>query len=206
MRTKDYIIKYKLNIDDKFSHSDFVNDLAADFMALLEVGKATETLKGFDNAVNAIRMKFDAINNKTVGCISEKLWNYFYATIIVKMREELFPEQMRNKRELAEERRQNYMRQKEARKSIDNMFEEELRKDWENRRKFWQSLFTNISKPIDSIEILGLQNVDNIDADAVNLAYRKLVKIHHPDLGGKQEMFVNITAAKNKLLAWIIRR
>ena len=91
MKTKEYVNKYKLNESDKFNHSEFVSDLTIDFLTLLEVGKAQYNLKGFDNAVRAIKMKFDAINNKTVGCIHEKLWNYFFATVIVKIREELFP-------------------------------------------------------------------------------------------------------------------
>lgn len=67
MKTQDYVKKFKLNINDKFNHTEFVADLANDFVALLELNKAQDNIKGFNNALNALRMKWDAINNKTVG-------------------------------------------------------------------------------------------------------------------------------------------
>jgi len=37
----------------------------------------------------------------------------------------------------------------------------------------------------------------------VKSAYKKLAILHHPDKGGKQEKFVEITESKNKCLNWL---
>ena len=49
MTTKEYISKYNLNISDKFNHSDFVQDLASDFIALLEINKANDNVNYHDH-------------------------------------------------------------------------------------------------------------------------------------------------------------
>ncbi len=115
MTTKEYVTKYKLNISDKFNHSDFCQDLASELICLLEYNKANDNIKGFDNADRCIRMKFDAINNKTVGQIPEKLWNYFFATVIVKLREELCPKDMQRKREIQEQKKKEWEQRKAER-------------------------------------------------------------------------------------------
>lgn len=93
MTTKDYVEKYKLSVDDKFNHASFVSDLKKDFNKLLTCdirknGKITEPR--FNNNVRFIRMKFDAINNKTSGSISNKLFNFFYADVVVKKKNSFF--------------------------------------------------------------------------------------------------------------------
>lgn len=107
MTTKEYVSKYKLDVSDKFNHTLFVQDLANDFIALLEINKANDNLKGFDNAVRCVKMKYDAIVNKTRGVFPEKLWNFFWATVVVKLREELCPRDMEKKRQIQEERKKN---------------------------------------------------------------------------------------------------
>jgi len=44
MKTQDYVKKYNLSVSDKFNHSDFVEDLASDFIALLEINNGKENL------------------------------------------------------------------------------------------------------------------------------------------------------------------
>lgn len=194
MTTKDYVKKYQLDKSDKFNHSEFVQDLASDLIVLLEMNKANDNLKGFDNAIRCIRMKFDAIRNKTLGILPDKLWNYFYATVVVKLREEMCPLDMQRRRKLQEERKQEY----EKRKRIDEEFN-----DYFWSRNFYSFLFnTKVSnKPIESFNILGLN--ENATEDNVKISYRKLANIHHPDKGGKQEKFIEITDAKNKCLEWL---
>lgn len=198
MKTQEYVKKFELNKSDKFNHSEFVADLANDFVALLELNKAQDNIKGFNNALNALRMKWDAINNKTVGQLPEKLWNYFFATVVVKLREELCPKDMEKKRQLAEEKRKAW----EARK-VQMEWEEEQFKNWYwgGFNIFLGSLRKQVQPPISSFNILGL-NHETSNADDVQKAYRKLVVKHHPDKGGKQEDFISITESKNKCLQW----
>lgn len=197
MTTKEYVLKYKLNVSDKFDHSEFVQDLTSDLIALLEMNKANDNIKGFDNALRCIRMKFDAINNKTVGIIPEKLWGYFFATVVVKLREELCPKDMQNRREVQERKKKEWEERKAYRKWEDEQFND----------FFWGSFFSGIfgnrktSKPIGSFAVLGL--TEDAGEKEVVSAYRALAIIHHPDKGGKQDKFIEITESKNKCLSWL---
>lgn len=194
MKTKEYVKKFKLNLGNKFNHSEFVNDLTVDFITLLEVGNGKGNLKGFNNAVNAIRMKYDAINNKTVGCLPEKLWNFFFATVVAKMRNDLFPEEMEKRRVEKERRKKMY----------------EDRKNWEEQMygNFFEDYFAHILAnmkrsivPSDSFAILGLTSDSSVND--VKSAYKKLSMQHHPDKGGDKNKFTQITDAKNKCLAYL---
>lgn len=191
MNTKEYVTKYKLNISNQFNHNEFVADLTNDFITLLEVGNSTKHFKGYENAVRAIRMKWDAINNKTVNCLPDKLWNYFYATVIVKTKEELFPEQVAKQKELNEQKRREWEERKRMREQDDSFF-------W--RFLFLDSLMRS-RVPSDSYAVLGL----NTDAtsEEVTKKYRELSIKHHPDKGGNKETFIQITEAKNKILAYL---
>lgn len=191
MKTKEYVLKYELNKNDKFDHTEFASDLSIDFMTLLEVGKGNERLKGFENAVNAIRMKFDAINNKTVGIIPEKLWNYFFATVIAPLREELFPKEMKRRKYERESRQRRH-------DEYQDMFNDFNQDSFFNRIA---NLYKALQKPVTSFLLLGL----TLDANSedVKKAYRALAMKHHPDKGGKQSIFIGMTEAKNKCLAYL---
>lgn len=194
MKTKEYVEKYELNLNDKFDHDLFIADLTNEFFSLLEVGKNKDgniNIKGYENAVGCIRRKWDAINNKTLGQIPEKLWNYFYATVVAKMREEMFPEEMKMRAEKKKFRDE----QRSYRKSYDDMWNsffagfmyDALLKSGDNTKRI---AFEKLNLPITATE------------EEVKASYRNLSLIHHPDRGGKQETFVEITEAKNKCLAY----
>lgn len=198
MTTKEYVKKYELHLSDKFNHSNFCQDLASEFICLLEYNKANDNLKGFDNAVRCIRMKFDAISNKTLGVLPEKLWNYFFATVIVKLREELCPKDMQRKREIQDRKQKEWEQRKKQRE-----WENEQFNDYFWGQNFYSFLFSQVQnpKPNECFEILGLSaNANEVE---VKSAYKKLANLHHPDKGGKQEMFVQITESKNKCLNWL---
>lgn len=192
MNTKEYVTKYKLNVqDNKFNHNDFISDLTNDFITLLEVGNSTKNFKGYENAVRAIRMKWDAINNKTVGNLPDKLWNFFYATVIVKTKEELFPEEIAKQKEFNEQKRKEW----------------EERKRWREREDsfFWSFLFlgamTKKPVPTQSYSVLEL-HTDSTEEQVIK-KYRELSIKHHPDKGGNKEKFIEITEAKNKILSYL---
>lgn len=200
MTTKEYIKKYSLDVNDKFNHTEFVQDLSSDFIALLEMNKANDNIKGFDNALRCIRMKFDAINNKTVGNISDKLWNYFYATVVVKLREALCPKDVA-RRNAEKERRQKEWEERNAWRN----YEEQSFNDW-----YWERIFGSFNylflgggnkKPVEAFTILGIS--EDADESQVKSAYKKLALTHHPDRGGKQEEFIKITDSKNKCLTYL---
>lgn len=191
MNTKEYVTKYKLNVSNQFNHNEFVADLTNDFITLLEVGNSTKHFKGYENAVRAIRMKWDAINNKTVNCLPDKLWNYFYATVIAKTKEELFPEQVAKQKEINEQKKREWEERKRMREQDDGFF--------------WSFLFLDSLMrsrvPSDSYAVLGLNT--NATSEEVTKKYRELSIKHHPDKGGNKETFIQITEAKNKILAYL---
>jgi len=175
MKTAEYVKKYNLDKGVNFSHNEFVIDL-----------------KGYNNAINAIRMKWDAVNNKTMGQLPEKLWNYFYATVIAKLRENIFPEEMqaqREKRQRAQERREEYRRFEEREFSFYDWYGDLL-----------LSMLAGMAIPTSSFALLDLE--PTATKEEVNSRYRELCMIHHPDKGGKQENFIAITEAKNKAMMY----
>jgi DnaJ-domain-containing protein 1 len=200
MTTKEYVTKYKLDLSDRFSHSDFVHDLASDFIALLEMNKASDNIKGFDNALRCIRMKFDAISNKTLGVLPEKLWNYFYATVVVKLKEELCPKDVEIRKQQQEQKRKEWEARKERReweqRQFNNMFEDFY-------SDFFNSLFSDSKRAIPKSQFIILGLTEKASADEVRSAYRSLTMLHHPDKGGKQDKFIEITNAKNECLSWL---
>ncbi len=190
MRTKDYVEKYKLNISNKFNHSEFISDFTHEFITLLETGNSTKHFKGYENTVRAIRMKWDAISNKTVYGLPDKLWNFFYATVIAKTKEKLFPEEIARQKEI----------------------KEEMHREWESRKRhqedqdsfFWQFLFAGMvksRKPVDSYAIMEISS--DATADDVKNKYRELSMKLHPDKGGSSDKFIAVTEAKNKILSFL---
>ena len=200
MTTKQYIQKYNLDKTDKFSHNEFVQDLSSDFIALLELNKANDNLKGFENSVRCIRMKFDAIANKTLGVFPEKLWGYFFAKVVAPLREELCPKDMQKRKQMQEEKR----KQREQRRAHRNWeFEQFNDFIFGAASDFFSFLFEQMKaiKPTQHFANLGLP--DTANEQEVVSAYRKLSNIHHPDKGGKQDKFIEITDSKNKCLHYL---
>jgi hypothetical protein len=201
MKTKEYTNKYKLNEIGgvyKFNHNDFIADLTIDFMTLLEIGNSTKNIKGFENAVRAIRMKWDAINNKTVGQLPDKLWNYFYAKVIMGYKQDLFPEILKARAEAkveAKKRREEYRRFIELENGdyfsfgFNDLFS-----------SFIASLF-KAQIPEESFAKLGLTT--SATMDEVKESYRTLALQYHPDKGGNNDLFIAITEAKNKCLMYL---
>lgn len=201
MKTKDYLNKYHLEIPNginKLNHNDFVADLTIDFMTLLEVGNSTKNIKGFENAVRAIHMKWNAINNKTVGQLPDKLWSYFYATVIIGYKKELFPEILAE-RERQRVIREGYKREQNRFYSFEEDFFSSFFKSAFS--SFISDMFKKASIPQDAFTRLGL--VSSASETEVKEAYRGLALLHHPDKGGDMSLFIAITEAKNKCLMYL---
>ncbi|MCK9429943.1 MAG: DnaJ domain-containing protein [Candidatus Omnitrophica bacterium] len=208
MKPREYIIKYKLDTihgANNFNHNEFVSDLTIDFMTLLEVGNGMTNYKGFENAVRAVRMKWDGINNKTLGQIPEKLWKYFYATVIIGYKNKLFPEVVKQQAiEKAEKkaRYDEYKRHEERERNMFNPFFSIFNSDIFDA--ILAKIFLSSLIPDTSFAILNLENTATIEE--VQNKYRALALIHHPDKGGDNDMFIKITEAKNKCLMYLKRK
>ena len=204
MKPKDFILKYGLNNGwNKYKQNEFLSDMTSELLALLETYQAENNIKGFDNAVNVIRMKWDAIDKKIPYGIPEKLWNYYFATTIAKIREQMCPTEMARRREEAAKRKAEWERREAERK----FWERELYGDFFG--DFYSSFYERlaamylkiVAKPTESFKVLGLD--ENATEDDVKTAYRKLSLETHPDRGGDKDQFIAVTEAKNKCLSWL---
>ena len=205
MKPKEYVKKYKLDKQEQFSHNNFIADFTVDFMSIIEYLVSTNNFNHnrFKTVIKEIRQKFDGISNKSKGKgLPESLWKYFYATVIVKVRDELFGDYLKKKE-------QAYYKQREENRKIFG--------DWTSFNSGWNSfnpfgdifgkyLFTKLANlicPVDSFEKLGL--LPESTEDDIKVAFRKLSKIHHPDKGGNANDFIKVIEAKNSCLAYIKR-
>lgn len=190
MKPKEYVKKYRLNEQEQFCHNNFIVDLTIDFTSVIEYLLTTNNFNynRFKSVVKEIRQKFDGISNKSKGKgLPESLWKYFYASVIIKAKDELFGEFLKKQE-------QAYYKQRE-----------------ENQRFYDFSSFNYFSKfftqnliltiPIKSFEILGIMT--KATKDEIKTVFRKLSKIYHPDKGGDAKDFIKIIEAKNSCLHYV---
>jgi hypothetical protein len=182
-------------------------------MTLLEVGNCTKNIKGFENSVRAIRMKWDAINNKTVGCLPEKLWGYFYAKIVMGYKNQLFPEILKAREEEKKRREEYRRREQEEFNSYFNPFAFfDTSGSMGGDKSFFSFTFDDMFMsfmaslfktqiPEESFIKLGLTSSATVDQ--VKESYRILALKYHPDKGGNNDLFISITEAKNKCLMYL---
>lgn len=210
MKTKQYVKKYKLNKGDKFNRQEFISDLALDFLTLLEVHNPKGDIRKFNNAVNDIRDKFDAINNKTLGYIPESLWNYFFATVIAKAREEFCPQWCERKEREMQERKAKQKQEREEEKRKEQEFrqqEEKIRDQFFNTyMNYINSIYNLLSfsktqPPNQSFAYFGLDH--SASQEEVKREFRKKSFKLHPDTGGSKKQFVEAVEHKNACLAYL---
>lgn len=200
MKTKEYLDKYNLHKGwNTKIQNEFISDMTSELEAQLMLNKAEDNIRGFDNALRCIRMKWDSISKKIPYGITDKLWNYFFATVVAPLREQMCPREMQRRHEIYEEKQRRY----EERKKIEYDFFEEM---YQAHMNYWKNLLAHIviaSMPMDSFEYLGL----TIDAtpDDIQKKFRELALKAHPDRGGSQEKFIELTNHRNRCLKWASR-
>ncbi len=210
MKPKEYINKYHLDVTENFNHADFISDFTADFMTVIEFLQEKNQLSfsRFNVVVKEIRAKWDGISNKCKGTgLPDKLWSYFYATVVGKTKDNLFGELLRKKKEVHEQKQREWKERHEWENNFhDNFRAEFFHRIYENLFGSHSGFFAGfeLSTPASSFGILGLESSASIDD--VKSAYRKLSLTHHPDKGGDRSMFEKIMEAKNKCLMYLERR
>lgn len=199
MKAKEFVKKYDLDNKEwnpKYQ-DDFLSDLTSELLAWCETYKAQDNIKGFDNAVNVIRMKWDGISKKVRFGLPEGLWKYFYASVICKIREEMCPREMARRRAEKERRRQEW----EDRHAWEREMEEEIRKEQE---AFWSRMamayLVMTSVPVSSFLFMELPVTAT--PEEVKKKYRELSLKYHPDRGGDAQKMVELNDARNKCLKW----
>jgi len=180
MKPKEYVEKYGLDKKDgKFRFKEFVSDLTVDFITMVEYHlESNPNLTKFRNCVSQVRQKYDSIVTRAKVHIDERPWKYLYASVIAPMREEIFGEAIRKKKEERERRNREW---------------DELFSSW------YVGLFTSF--PRRDFEILQLSR--DADEREVIKKFRMLAMDRHPDRGGKEKDFIELMEAKNRCLSYI---
>lgn len=199
MKPKEFIQKYGIkNGWDAKHQNDFLQDLTSELLAFLEYNKAENNIRGFDNAVKVIRMKWDAISNKIRFGLPDKLWSYFWATIVVKLREEFCPKDVERRKQEAAKKKAEWERRKAWQKEQEEFFSNMYREAMYERIALLY-MFLN-SVPSESFQHLGLP--ETATEEQIKQRYREMSLKVHPDKGGSQEEFIKLTEHKNKCLKW----
>lgn len=202
MKPKEFITKYHLERGwNSRVQEPFLQDFTNELIAFLELYHAQNNIRGFDNAVKVIRMKWDAVSNKIPYGLPDKLWSYFWATVVCKLREQLCPAEVArmNQRRLDWEIRKA---EKEAKREAEERRWRENAQEsiWERIAMLYMLLD---STPSDSFAYMGLK--EDATPEEIMKRYRELSLKCHPDKGGSQEEFIKLTEHKNKALKWASR-
>lgn len=203
MKTADYLSKYGLDRNERVPQKPFLFDLTNEFLSYLETTKTAggePTIKGYDQAIRVICQKWDAISRKMKGPgLPEGMWKYWYATFLARMRDELFPSEMQQRRAEQEFRKQMWEDRKRFREEMfgfRSFFGGFGFGDWLGA--WLKDLAPRTSSVVD-LELFGL--APGATPDDIKEAYRKQVLAAHPDKGGDPEQFMKLTEARNRLLA-----
>ena len=198
MKPKEYVRKYKLNIDDNFNHNEFINDFTHDFLSLIELCRTSKdwNYTKFKNCMSQIRDKWDRIHRKTNGQLPEKLWKYFYATIVGPMRDKEFPDWNKKKTNPWDEwqKKQSYFGGNYS--NYSNFFNEAI-------HNLLSMLIGNNSKPENKYYNILQIDLEEESIEVVKKSYKILAKTYHPDCGGNAKQFLEITEAKNRILEYL---
>lgn len=198
MKPKEFIEKYGIQGGWNPKHqTNFLQDFTSELIVMLEYNKAVDNIKGFDNALRTVRQKWDAISNKIRFGLPEGMWRYFFATVVVKLKEEMCPREVQARKERAEEKRKAWEARLEARRAWEQQWDDLL---YERLFMSWLILSTT---PTESFAFMELPTTAN--EDAIKTKFRELAMKYHPDKGGDKDKFTSLLEHKNKCLKWATR-
>lgn len=198
MKPKEYVKKYKLDSPGTIvNREEFISDLMHDFMATIDMLKERKQLNyaRFQCVISEFHEKLDSIRRRST--VSPEFFDgvrkYFYATVIVKLKEELFGDFLRG---------QARERERRSREDFEFGFGWNF---WGNMFKnFWGDMMKSVLTPrvpAASATRMGLPL--EFTKEDVNARYRELAKICHPDKGGREEDFKQLLEDKSKCLAYV---
>lgn len=201
MKPKEFITKYHLERGwNSRVQEPFLQDFTNELIAFLEFFNAQNNIRGFENAVKIIRSKWDAVSNKIPYGLPDKLWSYFWATVVCKLREELCPAEVRRMEARKAEWEKRQAEREERRERENRWWRMSQESIWERIAMLY--LLLN-SAPSESFAYLGLK--EDATPEEITKRYRELSLKCHPDKGGSQEEFIKLTEHKNKALKWASR-
>jgi hypothetical protein len=129
------------------------------------------------------------------------LFNMIYANLV---RDKFWKDEREKLDREAQARREQLAKEREAERMY-NAWREHMRKqmDEEKKRKERrENIHSNAHKVnqnrVNALKLMGLN--DNSSEKDIKLAYKRLAKVHHPDLGGKESNFIKLKKAYDYLM------
>jgi hypothetical protein len=213
MKPNEYVKKYNLENSEYFDHSSLVSDLTIDFQSLIEFQKTVGqySYSHFENIVKQIHQKFNSISlkSKMVQDKWNNLWNFFYASVVVKVRDVDFGEFLNKQKKAKQEdwRSRNSWR---SYYGSGNDFKANFTFDFSEffNQFFEENIINNIIKnivPVNDFLELGLV-AETSTVDDVKSQFRKLSIQYHPDKGGSTQKFQSILESKNRCLMYLQKK
>jgi len=176
-----------------------VADLTTDFLSTVEFLKERGQLNytRFCSVSDEFHVKLNSIASKSA--VPKAFWEgirkYFYATVIAKIKEELFGTYLRERAERKKEERE-YWRGA----SGFDWFGDFMGRMFHD----FVSMVTKLSAPFTSLNRLGLG--ENFTEEDLNITYRRKALLLHPDKGGDEAKFKQLVEDKNKCLVYLRSR
>lgn len=202
MKPKEFIEKYGIQGGWNPKHqTNFLQDFTSELIVMLEYNKAVDNIKGFDNALRTIRQKWDAISNKIRFGLPEGMWRYFFATVVVKLREEMCSREVQARKERAEEKRRAWEARQEARRAWEQQWDDLFRESIYER--LFMSMLILSATPTESFAFMELPTTAT--EEDIKQKFRELAMKYHPDKGGDKDKFTALLEHKNKCLKWATR-
>jgi hypothetical protein len=213
MKPAAYVTKYKLSETDHFSHDEFVADMKADFTVMVASAGSLNFTK-WNNILDDFRIKWDKvfIGSKVSKEKADKLWGFFWATIIIPTRDDKFKDYTKQRHDWRlkndMEYREEQMRKKYRRMDRDNGFDRfgfgGFGFGGFSFDDFLKRALNNLGqdKVSQAMEALGMTPEYPIPEDKVKAAFRAKAKTCHPDMvgAGKEEEFHKIQEAYDFLM------
>lgn len=131
------------------------------------------------------------------------MWSYFYATVIAPLRDNMCPKEMERRRVQEERRKEELNIRKERQRQFQKWVEDAERERRKRMEAFILALLLVDQCPADSFAFLGLP--EDTSEEDIKGRYREMAVKCHPDKGGSQEVFIQLTEHKNKCLKWAKR-
>lgn len=199
MKPKEFIEKYGIQGGwNPRRQTNFLQDFTSELIVMLEYNKALDNIKGFDNALRTIRQKWDAISNKIRFGLPDGMWRYFFATVVVKLRDEMCSREVQLRKKRAEEKRKEWKTRQDARRAWEQQWDDLFRES--RYERLFMSMLILSAIPTESFAFMELPTTAS--EDDIKKKFRELAMKYHPDKSGDKDKFTALLEHKNKCLKW----
>lgn len=92
LSTKEIVRIYNLDKSTNVDLNPFYNTLMEEFITRLVNNNGLVEYTKFNHSVTELKMKFEAIANKSIVVLTDEQWKFIYAAYISKLRDFIYPD------------------------------------------------------------------------------------------------------------------